>query len=113
MIRGFHRLGFRIIATKGTANYLRQQGIWAEPIQKISDDKSNAIPQLLKSKAIDLVINTPSSAKTAGQDGPIIRQTALQFGVPCLTSLDTARALLYALRNQQHQSEIRFKNMEE
>ncbi len=101
IIRGFQQLGFRIIATQGTADFLRAQGVQCERIAKISEQQSDDIPTLLRSKAVQLVINTPSPHQASLHDAPLIRETAFQFAIPCLGSLDTARALLTALKEQR------------
>lgn len=108
IIRGFHELGFKIIATKGTASFLKKTGLKLNKVEKISpaissqnNHKNPEILQLITHKEVDLIINTPTDKKQSGLDGARIRQTATEFGIPALTSLDTARAFLYALRAQK------------
>jgi len=101
IIRDFAEVGFTIYATAGTAQYLRDQGIEAETVKKLHEGEGNIV-DLLKSGQIDLLINTLSSDKRIEREAIRIRRASVEVGVPCLTSLDTARALLLALsaRNQ-------------
>ena len=111
IINGFHQLGYNIIATSGTAEFLNTQNIQTTTVDKLSQDNNTSILDLLKSKKIDLVINTPSKTKEASSDSPIIRQTSIEYAIPCLTSLDTARALLYSLRARHHGKQIKTRTM--
>ena len=89
-------IGFRIFATQGTAHYLRAQGIAAEAVKKLHQGAGNIV-DLIKSGQIDLLINTLSSDRRIEREASLIRRASVEVGVPCLTSLDTARALLLAL----------------
>ena len=113
ILRGFQQLGFSVLATEGTTAFLRAEGIRCERVGKISEQQSNDIPTLLRTKAVQLVINTPSPHQSSLHDAPLIRETAFQFAVPCLGSLDTARALLSALREQQRKRGYSVKTMKE
>ncbi len=101
IIRDFAALGFSILATGGTARYLQAQGIDAQAVNKLHEGDGNIV-DLLRSGKIDLLINTLSSDKRIEREAVRIRRASVEAGVPCLTSLDTARALLLALsaRNQ-------------
>ncbi len=96
IIREFVRLGFRIFATEGTARYLQAQGIEAQEVKKLHQGEGNLV-DLIKSGQIDLLINTLSSDKRIEREAAHIRRASVEVGVPCLTSLDTARALLISL----------------
>jgi len=96
VIREFSELGFKIFATSGTAQYLQDQGIDAEEVKKLHEGDGNIV-ELIKSGDIDLLINTLSTDKRIEREGKEIRRASVEVGVPCLTSLDTARALLLAL----------------
>jgi carbamoyl-phosphate synthase large subunit len=88
--RRFHALGFRILATEGTARYLRARGIPTERVLKVYEGRPNAI-DLLLSGQIQLLINTPLG-KLTQQDDYAIRRAALQHGVPYTTTLSAASA---------------------
>ena len=96
IIREFGEIGFRIFATSGTAKFLRANGVDAEPVNKISEGSPNLI-DLIHGGRVQLLINTTSKDKRIEREGAQIRRASVERNVPCLTSLDTARALLLAL----------------
>jgi len=96
IIREFEALGFKVFATSGTATYLQTQGIGAIEVKKLHEGEGNIV-DLIKSGQIDLLINTLSSDRRIEREGTQIRRASVEVGVPCLTSLDTARALLLSL----------------
>jgi carbamoyl-phosphate synthase large subunit len=98
IVQGFAELGFRLFATSGTANFLRRHGIDCEVVRKIEEGEPNLL-NLLTRKQVHLVINTPSASRLSQRDDLIIRRAAVEHGIPCITSLDTAWALLVALRS--------------
>jgi len=100
LMREFADLGFHLHATKGTAAYLAEQGIKAEPIGKISEESPN-IMDLIQAGHVDLVVNTISRGKGPAREGAKIRRASVEHNIPCLTSLDTAWALLYALSSRK------------
>jgi carbamoyl-phosphate synthase large subunit len=101
IVKGFAELGYKIYATEGTAGVLRAHGVEAEVVRKIREAEPNLM-NLISGPDVDFVINTPERERTPERDGLKIRRAAVEHGVPCLTSLDTAAALLTALtyRNQ-------------
>ncbi|MBL7049338.1 MAG: carbamoyl-phosphate synthase large subunit [Nitrospira sp.] len=88
-------LGFSIIATKGTAFYLTQQGINTETINKVAEGRPHCV-DLIKDKKIDFVINTVAGAK-AQRDSFSIRETALQYKVTYTTTIAGAKAAVNAI----------------
>ncbi|ARD06579.1 carbamoyl phosphate synthase large subunit [Lactobacillus amylolyticus] len=101
----FARIGYRIFATKGTAEFLRDKGLHVELVSKVHENGDNNILSELKQEKIDLVINTMGHDLEKNSDGFIIRQTAIQQNIPLLTALDTADALLTALENRSFATE--------
>ena len=97
----FARIGYRIFATKGTANFLKKNDLHVELVTKVHDDEhaNDNILNELRDGQIDLVINTMGHDIEKNSDGFIIRQMAIQQNVPLLTALDTADALLKSLEN--------------
>ena len=98
----FARIGYRIFATKGTADFLKKNDLHVDLVTKVHEDEAaddNILNELRDSK-IDLVINTMGHDIEKNSDGFIIRQMAIQQNVPLLTALDTADALLTALENR-------------
>ena len=96
--RRFEKLGYTIYATRSTANTLKEAGVNARKVNKIHQESPTVMDLLLGHK-IDLVIDTPTQGRDKSRDGFLIRRTAIETGVNCLTSLDTANALLTSLEN--------------
>lgn len=96
--RRFKALGYEIYATRSTARVLNENGVEAIPVQKL-DGEAPTILDLLLGHEIDLVVDTPTQGRNKSRDGFIIRRTSIETGVTCLTSLDTANALLTSLEN--------------
>ena len=97
IIEGFHWLGYDLVATSGTAGLIRSLGIDVTEIKKLAEG-SQDILKLIRSGDCAAVINTPTLGKTVDRDGFLIRRAAVEARVPCLTSLDTALAVVTALR---------------
>ncbi|MBC7528022.1 MAG: carbamoyl-phosphate synthase large subunit [Chthonomonadaceae bacterium] len=105
IVQGFAELGFTVHATAGTADFLRQEGIETQTVKKLHEGEGN-INDLIRSGQIKLLINTLSSDKRIEREASQIRRASVEAGVPCLTSLDTARALLLSLTAHTGQSEL-------
>jgi carbamoyl-phosphate synthase large subunit len=97
IIEGFHWLGYELVATSGTAALVRSLGIDVTEVRKLAEG-SQEILKLIRSGECAAVINTPTLGKTVDRDGFLIRRAAVEARVPCLTSLDTALAVVTALR---------------
>ena len=97
--RAFCDLDYHLFATPGTWRYLRDHGIAAERVNKIAEGSPHVL-DLIGDGGVDLVINNVAATASAQSDGYRIRHAALEAGVACLTSLDTVKALLIALRAQ-------------
>jgi carbamoyl-phosphate synthase large subunit len=96
IIRSFAEIGFRLYATSGTAKFLSRNGLDVTPVKKISEGTPNLI-DVIRSGKVSLLINTLSKNRKTEQEGLFIRRASVENSIPCLTSLDTARALHYAL----------------
>lgn len=83
--------GFNILATDGTHTYFEQNGLLCKKLLKTE------IMDTLKGDQITLFINTPTKGKILNRNGFILRRTAMEFNIPCITSLDTANALMKVL----------------
>jgi carbamoyl-phosphate synthase large subunit len=94
--RGLAALGYRLIATRGTAAVLRGQGIAVEEIAKVQEGRPNLL-DFMKNGQVDLVINTPSG-KGSRSDESKIRASAVAHGVTCITTLAAAQAAVEACR---------------
>ena len=85
------KLGFALCATAGTATYLSAKGLAAETVPKVMDGERPHVVDRLLSRQIDLVVNTPLG-RDSHEDDAIIRQTALKYDIPCITTLSGAMA---------------------
>ena len=98
-----HDIGFRILATRGTAEAIERMGVPATQLNKIGEGSPHVL-DWIEQREVDLVINTPTGVG-ARSDGREIRRAAVMHGVPCLTTLaagaSAARAIAGALRNGQ------------
>jgi carbamoyl-phosphate synthase large subunit len=97
IIEGLHWLGYEIVATSGTAGLARSLGVGVTEVPKLAEG-DRTILDIIRSGTCAAVINTPTLGKTADRDGFLIRRAAVEARVPCLTSLDTAMAVVTALR---------------
>ncbi len=93
--RMLHECGFRIAATRGTADFLSRNDIPAEPILKINEGRPH-VADLIKNGEIALVINTPLGAQSKA-DSYYIRRTALVYNIPYVTTLAAAKAVAHAI----------------
>lgn len=87
--------GYRIISTKGTADYLSAAGVEVETVKKIAEGRPNLIDKIAD-KQVQLIINTPIG-KGPALDEAKIRSVAVSHNIPCITTLNAARASVIAL----------------
>ncbi len=95
LARRFRELGFKIIATEGTARFLREHGIESEVIMKVSQGRPNILDAIIN-KQVDLIINTPSGIK-GRTEGYMIRRAAVDYGIPYITTIAGALAAVKAI----------------
>ncbi|MEM8964660.1 MAG: carbamoyl phosphate synthase large subunit, partial [Acidobacteriota bacterium] len=93
--RRLSALGFRLIATQGTAAFLRDHGLDAGDIQKVHQGRPHIVDELING-GVQLVVNTPLG-RESHQDDAVIRQTALKYDIPCITTLSGAMAAAEAI----------------
>ncbi len=105
LARQFSALGFVILATGGTAEYLKEHDVPAERIPKVSEGKRPHVVDYIINREINLLINTPSGKHTIG-DSRLLRQTTLLYGLPYTTTLAGAKAMVQAI------TEVRGKGLE-
>ena len=96
----FEALGYEIYATRSTARVLKENGVNAVKVRKVSEESPNVM-DLLLGHEIDLVIDTPTQGRDKSRDGFLIRRVSIETGVTCLTSLDTANALVTSLETRK------------
>ena len=94
--RELDEMGYTLLATSGTARRLEEAGISVQKVKKIIEGHPNLI-DYMKNEGIDLILNTPSG-KGARTDEGTIRATAVQHGIPCITTIQAAEAAVAAMK---------------
>jgi carbamoyl-phosphate synthase large subunit len=88
--RRLSALGFQLIATRGTADYLSEAGLVVERVYKVKEGRPNIVDRMVSGE-VDLVVNTPLGRESF-YDETAIRKTATQLGILCVTTLTGANA---------------------
>ncbi len=96
--REFIRLGFKIVATRGTAQFLRDHRIEVQTVYRIGEHKSPNALDLMRRKKIHLIINTPTMTYSAKRDGYMMRRLAVELNIPFIMALNSARAEIEAIK---------------
>ena len=91
-------MGFRLIATRGTVSALQAAGVTAEAVYKANEGRPNIV-DLVKTRKVDLIINTPLGRESF-YDEKSIRRAAIRYNIPCLTTLSAARAAARGMHSQ-------------
>ena len=112
IVKGFAELGYKICATEGTAAVLKGLGVEAEVVRKIREPEPNLM-NIISAPDVDFVINTPERERSTERDGLKIRRAAVEHGVPCITALDTAAALLTALSYRSQHKVVGVRSVQE
>ncbi|HEX7353399.1 MAG TPA: carbamoyl-phosphate synthase large subunit [Mycobacteriales bacterium] len=89
-------LGFEVLATEGTADVLRRNGVPCTQVRKFSDGPGNVVEQILAGE-VDLIVNTPFGTAGTRLDGYEIRTAAVTMGVPCITTVQAAAACVQGI----------------
>jgi len=92
-------LGFKLIATKGTASYLVNLGIHVEEVLKVHEGRPN-IEDLIRSGLVQLIINTPIGSQALNDDA-YLRRAALEYNIPTFTTIPGAKAAIKAIKALQ------------
>lgn len=110
LARDLSRLGFKILATRGTADFCALANITAGKINKVSEGSPHVV-DLIQAGQIDLVINTPLGSD-AHSDGMQLRMAAVRYGVPLITTLSAAQAAVNGIRALRDH-ELRVQGLQE
>jgi len=94
--RDLAELGFRLVASRGTAAFLRSYGLDVEVIYKVNEGRPNVADEIVNKK-IDLIVNTPLGRESFFDDRAV-RRAAMMHEVPCITTLTGAAAAVSAIR---------------
>jgi len=111
LARRLARLGFEIVATLGTAERLREVGLKVESVFKVNEGRPNIV-DLIKRGEIALVINTPLG-RASHFDEQAIRRAALQYNVPCVTTMTGAQAIVEAIGARASDGAIQVRSLQE
>ncbi|HEX8887810.1 MAG TPA: carbamoyl-phosphate synthase large subunit [Pyrinomonadaceae bacterium] len=95
LARRLVRLGFNVVATVGTAERLREVGLKVESVFKVNEGRPNIVDHIKRGE-IDIIINTPLG-RASHFDEQAIRRAALQYNVPCVTTMTGAQAIVEAI----------------
>ncbi|WP_096550608.1 carbamoyl-phosphate synthase large subunit [Ureibacillus thermosphaericus] len=98
LAKRFQSVGYRIMATEGTAKKFEEAGIRTEVVDKIGG-KGKTLVDVIQNGEAQVVINTLTKGKQPARDGFRIRRETVENGIPCLTSLDTANALITVIES--------------
>jgi len=93
----FAQMGFELYATEGTAKVLRTAGLTVKLVRKIHEREHHNSMTLLESGKVGYVISTSAKGRNPARDSVKIRRKACELGIPCLTSVDTANAMVDSL----------------
>jgi carbamoyl-phosphate synthase large subunit len=110
LANGFHEMGFRLVATRGTQKRLEAEGLPCGFVYKVNEGRPN-IADLVRSQQIQLIVNTPLG-RTSFYDEREIRRAAIQYSVPCVTTMTGARATIAAIRALKEE-ELQVRSLQE
>lgn len=102
----FYDLGFGIYATEGTADVLENSKIPCERVSKIHEGNDVNSLTLIEQKKVNYIISTSAKGRIPTRDSVKIRRKAVEYSIPCLTSIDTANALVHSLKSRYTQDNI-------
>ncbi|WP_071459384.1 carbamoyl-phosphate synthase large subunit [Bacillus massilinigeriensis] len=104
LARRFANIGYNIVSTGGTAKYLENANIKVKAVSKIGSGDYDVL-DVIRSGEAQMVINTLTRGKQPERDGFRIRRESVENGIPCLTSLDTAEAILRVIESMTFSAE--------
>ncbi|HSW85219.1 MAG TPA: carbamoyl-phosphate synthase large subunit [Candidatus Saccharimonadales bacterium] len=105
--RDLQGLGFKIVATKGTATFLQDNKIKInQTVPKVSENKNQNIVKLISSGKVELVINIPNTARHASSDGYQTRKAALENHIAIVTSVAAAKAVVQAIKEFRNKKQV-------
>jgi carbamoyl-phosphate synthase large subunit len=111
LARRLHNLGFKLVATFGTAKRLHEVGLDCETVFKVNEGRPN-IADLIRQGEVALIINTPLG-KASFYDEQAIRKAALQFNVPCVTTMTGAEALIEGISAKLAETSITVRSLQD
>lgn len=98
LAKRFANIGYGIYATKGTADLFEVEGLYVHGASKIETEDGKNVLDIIRNGRVNFVINTMSNKNTSA-DGFLIRRVSAENNISCMTSLDTANALVKVLES--------------
>jgi len=111
LAKRFENIGYGIYATPGTYKFLKENNVHCEEIAKIEQGEYTVLDLIVKGK-VNYIVNSMTQSKGTRKDGFVIRRLAAENGISCLTSLDTADAILKVIESLSF-SAVAMNDMEE
>jgi carbamoyl-phosphate synthase large subunit len=111
LARKLTRLGFELVATLGTTDRLREVGLKVESVFKVNEGRPNIVDHIKRGE-IALVINTPLG-RASHFDEQAIRRAALQYNVPCVTTMTGAQAIVEAIAAGESGGDVKVRSLQE
>ncbi|RDC50270.1 carbamoyl-phosphate synthase large subunit [Acinetobacter sp. RIT592] len=108
--KDMNELGYTFVATEGTAESLRENGIEATIVNRVEEARPNIL-DVIRNKQVDIVINTPTKGNDSTRDGFKIRRTATEFSTEVMTSLDTLKALVEVKKKEINRDRLEVYNI--
>ncbi|MDI3547135.1 MAG: carbamoyl-phosphate synthase large subunit [Halanaerobiales bacterium] len=105
LAREFSRLGYSILATANTGKFFRDNGVTVKEIIRSFKE--------INKNEVKMLINTPTRGKVAGREGFQLRRTAVEFNIPCYTSLDTVKVVLRVLQEKKNGKKIKVYSLDQ
>jgi carbamoyl-phosphate synthase large subunit len=97
-LKSLHKIGFQFVGTKGTADFIKNQGLPCELVSKIDDATQGiSIIDILKDEKMTMVFNTPQNQGQSQSDGEHIRNSAIQYAIPCFTRIENIKAIIESI----------------
>jgi carbamoyl-phosphate synthase large subunit len=90
-------LGFNLVATRGTARFLDENGLAVTMVNKVTEGRPNVV-DMIKNRDIAMIVNTTSNSQQSRSDSYEIRREALHYRIPYFTTLAGAEAMALALK---------------
>lgn len=100
LAKRFYMIGYNVVTTEGTGDYFAEHHIPVTKVAKIQQQTSETVLDVIQGNTVQMVINTMTTGIGVVNDGELIRKTAIEQGIPLLTSLDTVSAILNVLESR-------------
>ncbi len=100
LAKRFDAIGYSLVATTGTAEYLEQQGLHVRTVAKMDSDGKDNVLSVIRKGEVQAIINSMDKKRAYSPEGFAIRREAVEHGIPLFTSLDTAKAIVTVLESR-------------